>query len=81
MSGNNEGPTLTDEGGQLSEMYLSCVGCKWLRVHDRHYFYCRDLGDKSQPDLTSVYTGGMKHNLNFPRPDPSCRFLGSESSK
>ena len=70
----SEGPVLTDEGGELKTPYLSCVSCIWARVHDYHYFYCRDLGDRSQPDYTSMYTGGMKRLHNWPHPDPSCRF-------
>lgn len=69
-----EGPDWTDEHGELPVPYLSCAGCKWLRVHDFHYFYCRDLGDKQQPDYTSVYSGGMKRVLSYPDPDKECRF-------
>jgi hypothetical protein len=57
---DHEGPILTNHKGDLPTPVLSCRDCKWLRVHDRHYFYCRDLGDKAQPDWTSHYTGGMK---------------------
>lgn len=70
-----EGPTWTDERGELSYEYLSCRTCNWLRINDGHYFYCRDLGDKSKPDFTSVYSGGMKRLHNFPRPDSACRLL------
>jgi hypothetical protein len=69
-----EGPHWTTENGELSEPYLSCHGCKWLRVHDFHYFYCRDLGDKSQPDYKSVYTGGMVRLWGYPKPNNECRF-------
>jgi hypothetical protein len=69
-----EGPTLTNENGALDYQYPSCRGCKWLRVHDWHYFYCRDLGDKSKPDYTSVYSGGMRRIFTYPRPLPECRF-------
>ena len=72
-----EGPVWTDERGELPEKYLSCVGCKWLRVHDFHYFYCRDLGDKTQPDYTSVYTGGMRRLWNYPLTPDDCRFTRS----
>lgn len=70
-----EGPILTDDNGELPQSYLSCRGCKWLRVHDGHYFYCRDLGDKTQADFTSVYSGGMKRLYEYPHPDKKCRFV------
>lgn len=70
-----EGPALTDERGELSYQYLSCAKCKWLRINDYHYFYCRDLGNKDLPDFTSVYTSGMKRLYCYPRPDRACAFL------
>jgi hypothetical protein len=73
-----EGPIWTDQNGELPKPYLSCHGCKWLRVHDSHYFYCRDLGDKTQPDWTSVYSGGMKRLRSYPTPDKDCRFPAPE---
>jgi hypothetical protein len=30
--------------------WLTCRGCPAFRVFDWHYFYCRHLGDQSQPD-------------------------------
>lgn len=30
--------------------WVTCYGCPMLRVFDWHYFYCRELGDKSFPD-------------------------------
>ena len=71
---DREGPAWTDQNGDLPKPYLTCHGCMWLRVHDFHYFYCRDLGDKAQPDWTSVYSGGMKRLHGYPRPDKECRF-------
>jgi hypothetical protein len=69
-----EGPHWTDENGELDTPYLSCRGCPWVRVHDFHYMYCRDLGDKSKPDFTSVYDGGMLRLWNWPHPDKNCKF-------
>jgi hypothetical protein len=77
---DREGPCLTDENGALDQLYLTCHGCKWLRVHDFHYFYCRDLGDKSQPDYSSVYTGGMKRLSGYPKVDAECRFAAAAES-
>ena len=71
---DREGPALTNEGANLDYEYSSCYGCKWLRVHDFHYFYCRDLGDKSKPDYTSVYSGGMERIHSYPHPHKDCRF-------
>lgn len=30
--------------------WVTCRGCPKFRVHDWHYYYCRHLGDQSQPD-------------------------------
>lgn len=30
--------------------WVTCKGCPAFRVFDWHYFYCRHLGDQSQPD-------------------------------
>ncbi len=34
--------------------WVTCRGCPSLRVVDWHYFYCRHLGDQSQPDEWSA---------------------------
>lgn len=77
MTTERGGPALTDDNGELATPYLSCRGCTWLRVHDGHYFYCRDLGDKTKPDFTGPYNGGMKRLHSYPRPDADCRFIPS----
>lgn len=69
-----EGPTLTDEDGQLPAPYLSCRGCKYRRIHDYHYFYCRDLGDQSKADM-DPYNGGLARLWGYPHPNKECRFL------
>lgn len=74
-----EGPILTDENGELDKSYLTCRGCKWFRVHDWHYYFCRDLGDKTKEDRP--YSGGGWRQLHrAPHPDPACRFLASAES-
>jgi hypothetical protein len=69
----SKGPEWTDENGELKERYLSCANCDFRRVHDWHYFYCRDLGDQSKPDL-NPYNGGLRRNWSYPHIHKDCRF-------
>lgn len=68
MTASREGPALyaIDGSGDLAP---TCRGCKHLRVHDFHYFYCTDLkGEKT-------YFGDSWRRLyRYPTPDEECRF-------
>lgn len=66
-----EGPILTDENGELDTPYLSCRGCKHVRVHDFHYFFCADIDSGGD----HYATGRAKQIYGYPRPHPRCRFL------
>jgi hypothetical protein len=74
-----EGLALTDE--EVPVPYLSCRGCKWLRVQDFHYFYCRDLGDQTKPDVSTYEGGGQQRLWSYPHPNKECRFLQAETEK
>lgn len=42
--------------------WVTCNGCPQFRVHDFHYFYCRQLDDKNRPDV--AYSGGWVRIAN-----------------
>lgn len=82
-----DGPVLTDHNGELDAPLPSCQGyqdgktysCKHLRIHDYHYFFCRELGDKSKPDL-DPYKGGLERIWNGPSPPHlDCPFVKAGS--
>jgi hypothetical protein len=57
--------------------FRTCVGCEHLRVHDWHYFYCRDLGKKEIPeDWKWWFSGAVVRIWTHPTPHKSCKKYG-----
>jgi len=52
----------------------TCIGCEHVRVHDWHYFYCRDIGNKSLPeDWTWWFSGATVRVWSYPKPHKYCK--------
>lgn len=77
----HDGPVITDFGGDLDAPVLVCglggVRCKYLGVHDFHYFYCaaQDAPNKhAKPNEYAYPWHGAGKHLFGNRPDAGCPY-------
>ena len=77
-----EGPILTDQGGNLPEPIRMCAygsaRCKHLGVHDWHYFYCaaQDAANQHAGPRDHAYPWrGAGKQLMDCKPDSGCPFV------
>lgn len=69
-----DGPTLTDQSGNLSHPIWSCLSgeyrCRHFSIHEGHHFYCA-----AQPIKGQTYPSpNVGKQLSEPRPDLGCPY-------
>ena len=81
MTAIQEGPTLSDQGGNLAVPILMCTygdyRCKHLGVHDFHYYYCaaQDAPNKHAEAMAYAYPWPVAgKRLRDYKPDAGCPF-------
>lgn len=72
-----EGPELSNCGGELAIPIQICGNCKYLGVHDMHYFYCsaQDAPNKHAGPKEYAYPWhGAGIRLQDDTPNDGCPF-------